>query len=337
MNKIKGLLQSITEDDIYLSRSKTQWNSEDDLSKKCYNEFFPHLSNFEVSMPSFFLYELNDFDYLNYFPIALIRDGVLSLAKFFHLNPEPKHIKTMFVINSRLSFLVPELWLEQVAFYEMGSSPPKDKVESDNADVYISLLGSRLFCDLDYVKEVSQKILKDSKGKSINLTIVANNNNPAGEKSSRTKVNNYIYYAIDVIRSVLTNVKRIEYINTSDIEYYNLENSLFYDLNQFNTLFSDCYVSHNIMSKGAFKMCSVPTLDKSFFHAISFFHGYYISSQAPAHYKAQRKGYLESLRPIQSFLNENEMNLQRSASDPNSLRIVSPEFESLLCDYLRTL
>lgn len=336
MSKVQDLLKSITEDDLYLSRSKTQWNLEDDLSTKMYNDLFPHINNYEVSIPSFFLYELNDLSYLNYFPIILIRDGAFSLAKFFLLNPEPKNIKTLLVLHSKLSFLVPEQWLKQVAFYNTGSSNLDINI-SNKTDVYISLLGSTKFCDLDYVKTISQQILADTSGLPIDLTIVANHNHPLGEKNSHSKIDPYIFYAIDTIRSILSKTSSVNYINTTDVEYLNLENSLFYDLNQFNALFSDCYVAHNIMAKGAYKVTpSKIVTESTFYHPISFFHGYYISSRPSESYKSERDRYVSSFDLIQPFLNENEFQLQRNSSDLNSLSVIGPEFESLISNFLRS-
>lgn len=110
------------------------WFARNGVSYKNHRETLPHHSKnlihylwpmsiqYQSSLNPIFLCESPSFAQLNQCPAWLIRDGLVPLLWFFHLNPKPIGFKTRFFIHQSLEAFVPAPWRSKVGTYQIRSN-----------------------------------------------------------------------------------------------------------------------------------------------------------------------------------------------------------------------
>jgi hypothetical protein len=331
MDKLITKLESISADDRKIITNKVLWLSEESLAHKYYYYLYPHSSLYQSPLIPIFLFELNDIDFLNYFPAILARDGSLSLIKFFYTYPEPKNIKTTILINRKLSSLVPEAWQDNIAFYTF-SSEATNVVEQSVENIYLSLFSDVHHCSYEFAKE-RLTTLKESMtpGHKPKINCFFNYNIPVGEELLKKHKTGHMFKITSFLTKLFIDFE-IEYLNYEEITSSNMEDSVFLDLNECDFLISDCFVKHLCVSQGAkiFKNDNKnDEIDKNtYFVPYSFFHKLIITNEFSQTEKANSKIMYDELEKFKDIIDPIENKISRNSNDFSEVELCSEELKS---------
>lgn len=324
ISKNENLISPPNSDEIHHWQNKLEWLKLDYLDNKINDYILPNHYEYYSGLTSFFLYNIKDIESLNYFNSILVRDGSLTLIKFFHQNPHPKHIKTKLVIHKNLYYLIPLAWKNQTLLYETQSMTQEPKKPEafflfGNLDPF--------HCSKQYLEYKLKSILNKYKIRENNcpifVTLMANelNNERIIEKE-----NKFLLEFISKTANILG--ENITYKTWDELRDFDFHNCLYFNLNQYDHLFSDSYVDYHFLSKGAYP---IPRTDHQPIQQkveLSPFHFINISNQFPDNYYIIAQKISDEIKFYNNNIFKEEFLLNRKVDYFSDVKICTPELLS---------
>ncbi len=136
LNKISELIEHINPEQNLLYK---KWNIQhrDELFTQLYWSHHPMTEKYYFEANPSFYYEYKNIFDLGRYPIVMLRDGFLGILEFFLLHPKPhKDIDTTLLIPKQFECLVPKLWENQIASYNIYQKNPREDEKADQIFIY---------------------------------------------------------------------------------------------------------------------------------------------------------------------------------------------------------
>ncbi len=122
-----------------LFNRRPSWNNEDSLDEKYLEYMLPHSKAYFSRLRPLYSFEIKKLGALNSFSHVLLRDGLVFLLRFFHLNPRPLALQTKVFIHRDLAFVVPEAWKSHIYLYETVSYTPERPRANSSKNLVIAI------------------------------------------------------------------------------------------------------------------------------------------------------------------------------------------------------
>jgi hypothetical protein len=257
----------------------------DDPIDITFRYFKPHSQPYYSVLRPVFLNQLSGAEVFSCFSPLLVRDGLLSLAYFFHRYPAPPagDEDSFFIVNRRFAPFVPMAWKDHVAYYSLTPANTARQGLAEKNDVYLILTPiDERQCSLEFLRDRLQRLrdtlgarLPDMRFHVVTLltTTMARDFQDVEAKSQ------YFFKSVMEIREHLgVNILSVSW---DELQSRNLQDSHFLDLNEHDFYYSDSFVTHHLLSHGArpLQLDDSPPLTPELWIDASLYHGYglYIS------------------------------------------------------------
>jgi hypothetical protein len=232
------------------------------------HEIFPSALEYFSPLNAVFLFQFPGLKSLNLKSSWLIRDGEVPLHHFFSIHPDPIGVKSKIYVEESLAWLVPRSWKSKTGTYRVVSKKPSKPVDK----CMIFGIGSAEVQSLSQLKTrleslESKKIKALAKELYLPFRWISNNEDEL-----------YPYRCISLLRSHIG--QNIRAVNWSQMKLKNsYDGYLFLDLTS-RRYCADSYVTHIVLSRGAFLPSSLRTGKQSCsFVALSPYHGLEVSDK----------------------------------------------------------
>lgn len=319
-------------------RNESLWLSDADTTKEISGLLGQHSKRYFSPLRTAFLFEIKSLAALTYFSPLLVRDGALTLLKFFYDNPQPSNETLILIINDKLKTLVPANWVNNVLTYKFNS----DKAFNYSSDKIKILFFNSQFgqkhCSMEFISTLFCDLR--AKAKNNNFEIYFSSffsENPEGILVR----NELAKHHFELFTETLRLFNSLPIIKTPDeFESENFTDFLFCDLNEFSFYYSDSYFYHSLLSHGAIDFTnstsdSLPlvTIPLSNYHKIEIFELAKTDSNIMSAKKIQN--LLSAFRDSKVFSEELANNGSKEINFTN--KIYSPSFEDFAYDVIRNL
>lgn len=236
----------------------------------------PHWIGYSSALTPVFLERMESLQLLDRLSPVLIRDGLLSLAYFFHRNPNPEALSsaTVLFVNRRFAPFVPPAWASRIAYYALGRScgAPSPARAVNDLFLVATILGERQ-CSLGHLRERLAR---------------ARDFFAAGERETMVHVvplvprkevreDLFFQYVMEIREAFGPAVQCLRWTDARERE---VDGAYFVDLNEFDFFYTDSFVNHHFLSRGALPLSAgeSPRSDDLWVDA-SLCHGYALSWQ----------------------------------------------------------
>lgn len=333
MDSLIKKIESISADDRRIVTNKMTWLREQSIVNKFYHYFYPHSEVYQSPLIPLFLYELEDLEMLNYFPVVLARDGAISLMKFFFENPNPSKVKTPILIHQSLKNLVPLAWKENIAFYNYDAKKIA-KVDQSIDKIFLTLFSEPKHCSLEYAeKKLRQLEEKIQKGCCPEIKCYFNYKIPVGEESHDQHHTKHLFEMTTLIKEIFPENK-VSYVTNDDVKSLSMNNSLLIDLNEFKFFFADCFVRHLILGQGAVELAE--EVERIGYHIpYSFNHGLLISDEYGEEYKVIAKQIHQDMELLRESIEASEAKISRDSYQFEDVQLCSEELKAFTYEQLK--
>jgi len=237
-----------SDNELNIHRETYMWSNENALVQKMLFMISPQGKSYETSIPTFLSYQLKSLRHLNFFDVALLRDGALPLVKFFLSNREPTGFSSRILVHEDLSYLVPLEWREQVYYYRTYESPDIEQGDTlllyGSLDSYASGLSSL---------ERSLKKIDPSKYKKCYLLA------SLAPIETEEKLLNFDHHYFEVIKKLTATFPRLQVLNWNELKNLNLAGFDIHSISENRFWIADSYIEHFARLSGAKGASSHPS------------------------------------------------------------------------------
>ncbi len=308
---------------------------EDFFSRYQLNKFKEYLSPdadhyFSPLNPSFSLeleYSPARVQFLN---VLSLRDGVMPLLKFFTLNPVPKNQDIVYIVDSKLSSLVPLEWRSLVLLRDLKFEERREYLADNFSKKILFISPSPLSAPLDLVL-VELRKLKEKISTSDEIVVFFSSMKLRGQgQSQRDEM--WGFKILQLINKEFENEK-IRVVDWREYTSIDLSHFKFHFINPLKYYFSDSYLLHDACQKGAKPILKIPHVSQgreTFYQALSMEHGFMLH-QNFQDYDSFKKENLVGI------IEEIEMSLENRKKNLRSNQFCSPEFASWSLDVAKNI
>lgn len=204
-------------------------------------EMSPYSMEYFLPLHSIFLFGENNKNLLGSQDYFLVRDGLYTLLDFFHHNPTPEGIGSIFLVHQRLSSFVPTAWRKQVAYYnyEVQRSQIKNKI-------ILSGLFNNNFVSLDDFEKKLNTLKTNHPHINDYMSLLTHRSDIfIGENS--TGLSHIFLYCKVLMKNLGT---QIDFLTAEQAESLPLYEYSFADFNENLLTIADDYIIHLLLSKG---------------------------------------------------------------------------------------
>lgn len=131
--------------------AKKYWESQSKLAEWNRRLLGRHGQEYFSPLRPIFLQQLKAVEAISVFSPLMVRDGALSLARFFHRHPQPYSPKDLLLIPGRLAAFVPERWLNSAAYYTLRSRRALAPTAGLRIALILTAVDDRQ-CSLDFLR-----------------------------------------------------------------------------------------------------------------------------------------------------------------------------------------
>ncbi len=223
------------------------WKNPVPLSEKYRTYLSPDSNAYHSCINPLFSFELeeNGFKSFRIFSHLSLRDGVYPLLRYFSLNPVPHEIDPVLIVDEKLSGLVPSAWRERVWLREVFIETTK---EENLQELVLLISPDKDSSPLDIVERELLKIKKQSLSFK-KILIYFSSCNFMGEEDA-----DYDFSWGYKIHNCLLRTfsgQEVEIIDYQEYQRRNFSKSAFFFLNPLSFYFSDSYILHDLLQRGA--------------------------------------------------------------------------------------
>lgn len=250
------------------------WKERTPVSQKATLYLSPDSNPYCSRLNPIFSFEIEsgEENYLRYFNILSLRDGVYPLLRFFFLNPTPHTADPTLVIDEKLSSLVPVAWREKVLLRRLYVNEQVFSKEADECVILISPDQDAL--PLDVMESEFKKLAENTKHYS-KISLYFSSCIHKGEEYAEA-VSSWGYNVLNAFHKTFQG-KEVEILSWSALQKKGMSKVAFAHFNPLHFYFSDSYLTHDLLQKGASLLEKAKRPETSFFkEEISINHGYYL-------------------------------------------------------------
>lgn len=230
-------------------KNEDLWLSGTDAARGMFCLLGQHAERYFSPYCSAFLFEMKSLHAITYFSPLIVRDGAMSLMKFFYDNPQPPSESTLVGINDSLRGLVPSAWIKNVFTYKIRSNK---KFNYSCDKIKILLLNTQLgpnHCTKEYLSRLYSKIKTKTSSNSFEIhysSFLSQNSEDLSVRGDLAKHHDELL--IEVLRTFQSApvVK-----SPNELKFNDYSDFLFCDLNEFHFYYSDSYFYHSLLQQGA--------------------------------------------------------------------------------------
>lgn len=263
----------------------------DDPIDITFRYFKPHSQPYYSVLRPVFLNQLSGTETFSCFSPLLVRDGLLSLAYFFHRYPSPPvgDDDTLFIVNHRFAPFVPLAWKGHTTYYSLTSTPTGQREPfAQKNDVYLILTPiDERQCSLDFLRG-RLRALREFFGARIpemrfHVVTLLTTTMARDFQDVEVKSQYFFKCAMEIREHLGANIAAVSW---DELQGKNIQGSCFLDLNEHDFYYSDSFVTHHLLSHGArpLRMDNNPRTTPGFWIDASLYHGYelYVPEAEPA-------------------------------------------------------
>lgn len=217
--------------------------------------------------------ESGDDNYLRYFNIVSLRDGVYPLLRFFFLNPTPHLADPLIVIDSKMASLVPKAWREKTLLRSLYTNEKVFPKKSEECLILISPDKDSLPVDI-IEKEISSLVEKTKFYSKISMYL--SSCIKKGEEYAEA-ASTWGYTILNLLNQAFEG-KQVEILDWNQIQKKNMSKVDFTHFNPLSFYFTDSFLTHDLLQKGGTLLDkTVPLGDVIYREEISINHGFLFS------------------------------------------------------------
>lgn len=246
------------------------WKSPIPVNKKYRTYLAPDSYAYHSMINPIFSFELegNDFEDFRKFSLLSLRDGVYPLTRFFRLYPVPLKNDPYLIIDSKLEELIPLAWKSKCVLRELFVN----KTEFNSNELLLLVSPDKDSLPLDLLASSCEK-LKEQLKTFNEVSVYFSSCNSYGEEDPEYD-SSWALKCLKVILEALadTNVKIIDFAQYNSKK---MNNQKFYFLNPLSFYFSDSYLLHDLLQRGALPLLGQKLRDENDLNvSISQNHGF---------------------------------------------------------------
>lgn len=245
------------------------WKSPVLLNKKYRTYLAPDSYAYHSVINPIFSFEVNE-DF-NKFSLLSLRDGLYPLARFFAINPNPRIGDPYLIIDSRLESIVPFSWREKTIVRELFT----ERFAEGSRELLLLISPDKDSLPLDLLELELDKISQDIE-RFEKVSIFMSSCNSYGEEDPEydlawdKKVLKTLLEKIPASKIRILDFAEYTALNVSEVNFYFLNPLLFY--------FSDSYLEHDLLQRGASPLFTPRKKDSNDFNVkVSINHGFVFS------------------------------------------------------------
>jgi len=212
--------------------------------------------------------EADNFKSFRIFSMLSLRDGIYPLLRFFAINPVPHEIDPVLVIDSKLASAVPSAWRDRVVLRELFVKPKMIEVNSKELLLLISPDKDALPLDV-FEKDLDG--LQSEIDSFESISVYLSSCNSFGEEDAEFDSS----WGYKLLRSIFNKFpdKKISILDYNEYQKKNVSEVTFHFLNSLQFYFSDSYLLHDLLQRGAIPL-EVQSQKTSMSVDISINHGF---------------------------------------------------------------
>lgn len=229
-----------TDNELNIHRETYMWSNENALVQKMLFMISPQGKPYETTIPTFLSYQLKSLRHLNFFDVALLRDGALPLVKFFLSHREPTGFSSRILVHEDLSYLVPLEWREQVFYYRTYET--NDAIQGDTLLLFGSL--DSFASPISSMARNLQALSNNQYKKCVLLASMA-------PIETEEKLLNFDHHYFEVIKLLVQKFPNLEVKNWNDVKLMNFNQICLHSISDNRFWIADSYLEHFARIQGA--------------------------------------------------------------------------------------
>ncbi|HAR43987.1 MAG TPA: hypothetical protein DCS07_15355 [Bdellovibrionales bacterium] len=325
------------------------WSRKGRTAERFLEFIVPHsIEYFHAMRPLFVLLARNNAVLAHFSPL-IVRDGALSLLHYFYHHPEPSVAEQLLLIPGKLRNLVPEAWIGQSAWY----LPRTTRTTRDQ------LLDAERIEDFVFILTLIDERQASPKWLAAQL---ANIRKWSGQQPGKISFKCLVYfsgefqvrkecfvesypYAFEMIAKLQAELgSPVTPVTLPELLQRGLQRTIFLDVNEVDFYYSDSFIVHELMRRGALNYSSVTGSAGDRPEAlpvvlpVSLLHEFEIGF----HQKEESFKRLRTSEALASFRNNpvlarEELSYPVKGAFRSGKKFCSPAFESLAYDLAQEL
>ena len=230
-------------------RNEALWVSESEASigTKCL--LGQHANKYFSPFSAAFLFEIKSLGALSYFSPIIVRDGALTLLKFFYDNPRPPNNSSLLVVNDALKNIIPANWADRVLTYKLTSNKKFNYASDKIKILFLNTQLGKNQCTKKYLLNLFTQLRSYAKTTTFEVyfsSFLSYNSESLSTRNELAKHDNELLIELFNVFKSVPIIKSPNDIVTDDFSDF-----LFCDLNEFNFYYSDSYFCHSLLAQGA--------------------------------------------------------------------------------------
>lgn len=232
------------------------WDQRTAVSQKTALYLSPDSNPYCSRLNPIFSFEVEE-SYLRYFNVLSLRDGVYPLLRFFFINPAPHVADPKIVIDEKLSSLVPVAWREKTLLRSLYTNEKVFPKTIEECLILISPDEDSLPLD---IMELELKKLADKTKSYPKVSFYFSSCIKKGEEYAEA-VSSWGYTTLNMINKTFHG-KNVEIIDWDKLQKKNLSKVCFTHFNPLSFYFTDSFLTHDLLQRGASLLESKQTAGK---------------------------------------------------------------------------
>lgn len=230
-------------------RNEALWVSETEASRATKCLLGQHSNKYFSPFCAAFLFEMKSLGALSYFSPLVVRDGALTLLKFFYDTPKPINSSTLLIVNDALKNLIPTSWANNVLTYKLTSNKKFDYTRDKIKILFLNTQLGKNHCTLKHIANIFTQLRTHAKTATFETyfsSFLSYNSESLLVRGELAKHDN------ELLLEILNIFKSVPIIKSpNDILSDDFSDFLFCDLNEFSFYYSDSCFYHSLLTQGA--------------------------------------------------------------------------------------
>lgn len=320
---------------MYQFRNENLWRANTSAANSLIGLLSQHTKQYFSPFRAAFLFEMKSLGAVNYFSPILVRDGALTLLKFFYDNPKPRNEDMLLIINDKLKNIIPTSWSENVFTYKLTSNKNFNYSAKKIKVLFLSTQLGGKHCSMEYVSTLFSELSLKAKESVFEIYFSSFQSEIAEIPETS---NALIKHNFELYTKTLALFNTVPIIKNPDkLESENLVDFLFCDLNEFNFYYSDSYFYHLLLCRGSRDFADKPDNLAPIFEApLSQYHKIQIFDFTKTDVMRSRSQNTENL--LNEFRGSKLLSEDQASYRPEkfnfSNKICSPSFEDFAYDVM---
>lgn len=221
------------------------WDQRTAVSQKTTLYLSPDSNPYCSRLNPIFSFEVEE-NYLHYFNVLSLRDGVYPLLRFFFLNPIPHVADPRIIIDEKLSSLVPEAWREKTLLRSLYTNEKVFPKRIEECLILISPDEDSL--PLDIMEKELLKLAEKTRNYA-KISFYFSSCIRKGEEYAEA-VSNWGYTALNAVHKAFEG-RNIEILDWGKLQKKNVAKVCFTHFNPLSFYFTDSFLTHDLLQRGA--------------------------------------------------------------------------------------